>query len=206
MEHWVIPLYIISGIVMAIGGYFSFKYKPYCMFKNPEREIAMNLRRKKLREKELGVKDEMTSEEKQQYAIYAHIYRMDYFWRNYIFGSSALLHLVLLAILLYSPLDWIHKMPLYAISGLLLLVGFQGFSLGGENLFCISNSNKKELMVPESYYKQRQNSQLDNDDKKNIKNAKFQIMIYKWRQNFLFIGLWVHLFASIMHVLLIVIN
>ena len=48
MEHWIMPAYIISGIVMAIGAYLTIRYRPYCTLKSPEREIAMELHRKKL--------------------------------------------------------------------------------------------------------------------------------------------------------------
>ena len=58
MEHWVIPLYIISGIVMAIGAYLTIRYRPYCTLKSPEREIAMELHRKKLMDEAMS-KDEL---------------------------------------------------------------------------------------------------------------------------------------------------
>lgn len=207
MEQWIIPLYIISGIVMAIGGYFSYKYKPYCLFDSPERELAMKLRRKKLREKELGVKDEMTSEEKKQYAIFERIHYADSFWRRRVLFISISVHLILLLTLSVSPLNWANQMPLYYISGILLLVGGRAFYTGASlNLFCVSDLEFRELAILESHYKQMHGYQLDKEDERNIKNTRWQIKESTWQRRILFTGLWVHLFASIAHVVLIVIN
>ncbi len=48
MVSWIIPLYIFSGLLMLIGVYLTIKYRPYCILKSPERELAMELHRKKL--------------------------------------------------------------------------------------------------------------------------------------------------------------
>ena len=64
MEQWIMPLYIISGIVMAIGVYFTIMYRPYCTLKSPEREIAMELHRKKL------MNETMSTEEAEKNELY----------------------------------------------------------------------------------------------------------------------------------------
>jgi hypothetical protein len=52
------PLYIISGMVMAIGAYFTIRYRPYCALKSPEREIATELHRKKLLNEPMSEEEE----------------------------------------------------------------------------------------------------------------------------------------------------
>ncbi|MHB8099123.1 MAG: hypothetical protein ACYDD5_06015 [Sulfuricurvum sp.] len=55
MAPWITPVYIISGVVMVIGAYFTIRYRPYCTLKSPEREIAMELHRKKLMNEKMSV-------------------------------------------------------------------------------------------------------------------------------------------------------
>jgi len=57
MAAWVIPLYIFSGLLMVAGLYLSMKYHLYCTLKSPEREIAMELYRKKLTNSKMSLKE-----------------------------------------------------------------------------------------------------------------------------------------------------
>lgn len=89
MAHWVIPLYIISGIVMAIGAYFTIRYHPYCTLKSPEREIAMELHRKKL------INEPMSEKEEYKNNVYKKNTQIYNYWSGLILLASVV-HIVLL--------------------------------------------------------------------------------------------------------------
>jgi hypothetical protein len=89
MAHWVIPLYIISGIVMAIGAYLTIRYRPYCTLKSPEREFAMELHRKKLMN-EIMSQDEIKKNE--LYKRNTHLFN---YWSG-VLAISAIVHIFIL--------------------------------------------------------------------------------------------------------------
>ncbi len=64
MAIWGMPLYILSGFLMMIGVYLTIKYRPYCTLKSPERELAMELHKKKL------MNENMSSKQIEKYEIY----------------------------------------------------------------------------------------------------------------------------------------
>ncbi len=203
MPQWIMPVYIISGIVMFIGGYFSYKYKPCYLLESSEFESAIKLHRKKFREKELGIKETMTDEEQKQYTFFKHIDSMDYIWGSIVLGLSGLAHLFLLVVLSISSLHFASQMPLYYISGILLLIGFNGFVLGGINQL---RGTDMTLATLDSFHAKINNQKLNKEDEKNIKNAKFEITRLIWQRNILFVGLWLHLIASLLHLSFIIIK
>lgn len=110
MAHWVIPLYIISGTVMAIGVYLTIRYRPYCTLKSPEREIAMELHRKKL------MNEPMNEEEKRQNEIYK-LQTKKYSLGDFLLMISIPLHV-------FAGMDWFYLSSLYFLSVFSMLVIF----------------------------------------------------------------------------------
>jgi hypothetical protein len=110
MAPWVMPLYIFSGIIMAIGAYLTIRYRPYCTLKSPEREIAMELHRKKL------MNESMNSEEIESNNLYK------YQTKRYSFGDFLLMTSIPLHV--FAGMDWFHLSPLYFLSVFFMLVIF----------------------------------------------------------------------------------
>lgn len=203
LPQWILPAYIISGITMAIGGYFSYKYKPYCMFESPEREEAMELRRKKLREKELGVKNEMTNEEEKRYTILMRTHYEKSFLRDKVFFFSGFANIYLLFILIVPTQKPIN----YSLA--FLIVAYSISRLHGlieTSLFCVSYMKYVELAILESHHKQMHGYQLDKEDERNIKNTRLEITMYIWQRRILYIGLCLYLLASLMYLLFLIIK
>ncbi len=98
MAQWVIPIYAISGLLMAIGVYFTIRYRPYCTLKSPEKEEAMELHRKQI------LKEPMSEEE---------------VGRNNIFQKNTKLFTIGMRILFVNIL--IHGIAIYKMSNQLVL-------------------------------------------------------------------------------------
>ena len=193
MEQWIMPLYIISGFGMLIGGYFTYKYKPYCMLNSSQREIAMELFRKKLRNEFLS------HTELEQYQIFEWADKMDSIWRHRVLGLSMLVHLSILFLLAISS-NWVVEMPLYIVSGFFLFIGgidffTQGFALP----FCISTLLDRKLEILDSFHKKINGLPLNNEDIRNINNSDKEVKWYSWQQKILFFGIGIHILASMLH-------
>lgn len=89
MAPWVMPLYIFSGIIMAIGAYLTIRYRPYCTLKSPERGIAMELHRKKL------MNESMNSEENHKNSVYKKNTQIYNYWSGIVLLASVV-HILLL--------------------------------------------------------------------------------------------------------------
>jgi hypothetical protein len=194
------PLYIVSGIVMLVSAYFSFKYRPYCMLKSPEREIAMELRRKKLRTIELGVKNEMSNEEEKQYDYFMHNHYLNGFWQDQVLHSSASIHILLLIVLSVSSLEFANLIPIYFTSGFLIVIGTGAMlpAINGLNIFCTIDTNGIELEILNSHHEQIHGQILYKEDERNIKNTKWEANAFRWREYSLLTGLLIHLYASLL--------
>lgn len=112
MAPWITPVYIISGVVMAVGAYFTIRYRPYCTLKSPEREIAMELHRKKL------MNEAMNREETEQNNLYKYqtiIYKR---------GNLILFIGIPVHIFIFAGNSWYSLSLLYYISMISLLPVF----------------------------------------------------------------------------------
>ena len=160
MVPWIMPLYVFSGIIMAIGAYLTIRYRPYCTLKSPEREIAMELHRKKL------MNESMHGEEKR---------------KNEFYKNNTKIHLRWSGILVIAT--WIHFFVLISMIGIeftiikimagLLLFGSHGWpfqpNLGRHNncinFFGLAGYSKtdqiKYLCDPKSYQKKSPWSLID---------------------------------------------
>ena len=193
MTQWMISIYAISGVLMFVASYFVYRYKPYCILDHPEREEAMELYRKKLDH------HQMTAEEIDQYAVFEYANKMDSIWRHRILGLSMLIHIPILAILIFS-FNWAAQMPLYMVSCILLFIGgIDFFTLGIALPFCISALPLRQIDILNSFYKKINNLSLENEDIRNIKNTEVEIKWYLWQRKVLFFALGLHFFASVVH-------
>lgn len=100
-------LYIISGIVMAVGVYFTIRYRPYCTMKSPKREIAMELHRKKLTD------EPMSDAEIKQHDLYQHRTKL-YIIGDFILWIAIPVHII-------GVLHFSQSHSLYIVS--LILIG-----------------------------------------------------------------------------------
>ncbi len=192
----IVLIYAISGLLMFVASYFVYKYKPYCILNHPRREEAMEIYRKKLNN------IPMTNEEMDQYVVLEHANKMDSVWRHRILGLSMLIHVPILAILIFY-FDWAAQMPLYMVSCILLFIGgIDFFTLGIALPFCISVLPLRQIDILNSFYKKINNLSLGNEDIRNIKNTETEIKWYLWQRKVLFFALGLHFFASVVHLLI----
>lgn len=200
MAPWIIPAYIISGVGILAGGYFTYKYRPYCMLESPQREIGMELFRKKLRN------ESMSPTELEQYQIFERADRMDSIWNHRVLGLSMLVHLPMLFILIIAS-NWALEMPLYLLTGFLLFIGaIDVFTPGIALPFCTSTLWDIKLEILDSFHKKINGLSLNNEDTRNINNSEKEIKWYSWQQKILFVGLGLHLLASVLHGALILLS
>jgi sterol desaturase/sphingolipid hydroxylase (fatty acid hydroxylase superfamily) len=200
MAPWIMPAYFISGVGILAGGYFTYKYKPYCMLDSPQREIGMELFRKKLRNESLS------NTELEQYQIFEWADKMDSIWRHRVLGLSMLVHLPMLFLLAISS-NWAVEMPLYIVSSFLLFIGaIDVFTPGLALPFCISTLLDRKLEILDSFHKKINGVPLNNEDVRNINNSDKEIKWYSWQIKILFFGLGLHILASVLHGVLTLLN
>lgn len=193
MAPWILPAYIISGVGILVGGYFTYKYQPYCMLESPQREIGMELFRKKLRN------ESMSPTELEQYQIFERADRMDSIWRHRVLGFSMLVHLPMLFILANSS-NWAMEMPLYISSGFLLFIGGIDFFTRGIALpFCISEMPDRKLEILDAFHKRMYGLPLTNEDLRDIDYSETEIKWYSWQIKILFFAIGWHILASMLH-------
>ena len=200
MAPWIMPAYFISGVGILAGGYFTYKYKPYCMLDSPQREIGMELFRKKLRN------ESFSNTELEQYQIFEWADRMDSIWRHRVLGLSMLVHLPMLFLLAISS-NWAIEMPLYIVSGFFLFIGgIDSFIMITVLPFCISEMPDRKLEILDSFHKKINGLALNNENIRDINNSETEIKWYSWQIKILFFGLGLHILASVLHGVLTLLN
>lgn len=170
---------------MAIGAYFTIRYRPYCTLKSPEREIAMELHRKKL------LNEAMSEEEAHRYKVYK---RETSFFTNgmRILLISTSMHIVTL---IAKGLLW--SMPIYGISILLMIPIHTYYS----NPYCFSwvfNGSKKFVIDNITICLKKSHGELlTNDELKSYKTEKYRQMEFYVVSNLLKLGVIVNLTLDI---------
>ena len=181
MEHWIMPAYIISGIVMAIGAYLTIRYRPYCTLKSPEREIAMELHRKKL------MNEPMNEEEKQLNII------NDQDTSKYLYGDLILFIFIPLHLIPFF-VDRLDSLSMiYWFSSLLLISKFIHIA---DNTFCFGWNFKNEGLEECVLY-----GKLSNGELLSIEESKKIQMDQLKLSNFLLIRFLVN-FGVVLHLTL----
>ena len=93
-------------------------------------------------------------------------------------------------------------MPLYIVSAFLILIGKNDAvtnASGFRKPLCVSNQSFYELDIIESFYKRINGLSLDEEEKRNIDNYETEIRWYGWQMNVLYVGIALHLLATILH-------
>lgn len=109
MISWVMSLYVFSGLLMLLGVYFTIRYRPYCTLNSPERELAMELHRRRL------LDEPMNDDAKLQLDSYLSQ------TNKYSFGDFVMFVGLLIHILIFAGNEWFHLTPLYFLSMFCLL-------------------------------------------------------------------------------------
>ena len=204
MPLWIMPVYVISGIALLVSGYVSYANQPLCSKNIAIRNEAIRLHRIKLRQFELGIDEQFTPDEEAQYAIFKRADKKDRIL-DQVLSVSVPVHLFTLFILMISS-NWGLQMPLYITSGFLILIGkidsvviSGGFTI---RPLCVTNQSFYELDVVESYYKQINGLPLNYDEQRYIKNYETEIRWNGWQMNVLYLGISLHLIATLLHAIL----
>lgn len=200
MLVWLMPTYIISGIALVIAGYQSYVNKPFCFQNQAIRNESIRLHRIKVRQFDLGSTEQLTAEDEKQYEIFKRADKK-YFFIDKMLNLFVAIHLVCLAILIIPPSEWGNTMPLYFVSGLLILLGKPVLIRISDyrKPLCITTQSIHELYIIESFYKQMNGSQLNEEEKKYIKNFETEIRWNGYHMNVLYTGIVLHIVATILH-------
>lgn len=179
MAVWVMPLYIFSGIIMAIGVYFTIRYRPYCTLKSPEREIAMELHRKKLTHKA------MNDEEKRQNNSY------EKNTLKYLYGDGILFIFIPIHLLLFFITGWYSLSLIYWLSSLLLISKFIHIA---DSVFCFGWYFKREgLDECILYSKLSKGELLSTEESKKIQMDQLKLSNFLLIRFLVNLGVIVHL-------------
>ena len=203
MPLWIMPVYVISGIALLVSGYVSYANQPLCSKHIAIRNEAIRLHRIKLRQFELGIDEQFTPDEEAQYAIFKRADKKDRIL-DQVLSVSVPVHLFTLFILMISS-NWGLQMPLYILSIFLIFIGkMQSIvgSGGGKIPLCVTNQSFYELDLVESFYKQINGIPLTEEEKKYIDNYQTEIRWYGWQMNVLYLGISLHLIATLLHAIL----
>lgn len=200
MLVWLMPTYIISGIALVIVGYQSYVNKPFCFQNQAIRNESIRLHRIKVRQFDLGLTEQLTAEDEKQYEIFKRADKK-YFFIDKMLNLFVAIHLVCLAILIIPPLEWGNTMPLYFVSGLLILLGKPVLIRISDyrKPLCVTTQSIHELYIIESFYKQMNGSQLNEEEEKYIKNFKTEIRWNGYHMNVLYTGIVLHIIATTLH-------
>ncbi|MDO9054999.1 MAG: hypothetical protein Q7U69_00465 [Sulfuricurvum sp.] len=192
MAPWVMPLYIFSGIIMAIGAYLTIRYRPYCTLKSPERGIAMELHRKKL------MNEPMNVEEENQHMRYQSNSKM------YMYGSFILFISVPIHILIFAGNEWYQLSFLYYISLVcsvpVMISGFSYTPFCHEDLpayYIWKRESQNYLPHINAYLKKVKSIILTKEELNLIKNDEYQTDFFLSVRFILNLGVILHLLLDV---------
>lgn len=184
---------------MIVAGYQSYANRPLC-FQNPAfRNEAIRLHRIKLRQFDLGAKEELTPQEKAQYAVYKRADKKT-LMIDKILSIAVLVFLVTLFLLIISS-HMALQMPAYIVSGFLIFLGkpmLINWTQPRQPL-CVTNQSLYELDIIESFYKRMNGIPLNEEEKRNIKNCETEIRWNGYHLNALYAGILLHTVATLLH-------
>ena len=193
MEHWIMPAYIISGVVMAIGAYLTIRYRPYCTLKSPEREIAMDLHRKKL------MNERMSRGETEQNGLYKYQTIM------YKRGNLILFIGIPVHIFIFAGNFWYSLAPLYYISMLSLLPiilpsrnYFDTYCIGAMPAEYVLKSRKEYFLDHINIYQKNIKGEILSEKEFSLnKIERFQQKFFYFYRSALNIGVVLHLILDV---------
>lgn len=192
MAPWVMPLYIFSGIIMAIGAYLTIRYRPYCTLKSPEREIAMKLHHKKL------FSEVFTENEALQFTKFQAESKL------YMYGSFILFISVPIHILIFAGNEWYQLSFLYYISFVcsvpVMISGFSYTPFCHEDLpayYIWKRESQNYLPHINAYLKKVKSIILTKEELNLIKNDEYQTDFFLSVRFILNLGVVLHLLLDV---------
>lgn len=193
------PAYIVSGITLLVSGYLSYTNKPFCFQNQAIRNESIRLHRLKLRQFDLGAKEQLNPQEEAEYAIYKRADKK-VLLIDKVLGIAVLINLPMLFMLMISS-GWALNMPLYIVSGLLIFLGKPIFInwIQPRLPLCVTNQSFYDLDLIEALYKRFNGLQLNEEEKRNIDHYETEIRWNRYHLNVLYIGIALHLLATILH-------
>lgn len=193
------PVYVVSGITLLVSGYLSYANKPFCFQNQAIRNESIRLHRLKLRQFDLGSKEQLTPQEEAEDAIFKRADKK-VLLIDKILGLAVLINLSMLFMLMISS-GWALNMPLYIVSGLLIFLGKPIFInwIQPRHPLCVTNQSFYDLDLIEALYKRFNGLQLNEEEKKNIDHYETEIRWNSYHLNVLYVGIILHLLATILH-------
>lgn len=191
MAHWVIPLYIISGIVMAIGAYLTIRYRPYCTLKSPEREIAMELHRKKLKNEACSNNENRLFE------------GMMYETKYYSLGDFLIVISAFVHILIFAGNLWYLLSPIYYVSLLCIITIFVAktyflpFCFQKFPILLLSNMNKEHLVYLDAFWKKSHAKFLKKNELKILAEEESALHFFRYYTYIMNFGVVLHLLLDL---------
>lgn len=160
---------------MAIGVYFTIRYRPYCTLKSPERETAMELHRKHL------LSERMNKEEIQSFKSFQKATVSFSFWETILY-FTILIHLI-------SGLKWMGQSEVYWIPIIcsLIVISFNMAVVGGNQYRYDRGSKETVLNKLNGHLKSLAGENLTKDEERLSKIAEsnqFMLNAYWYILNF----------------------
>ena len=186
MPPWIINFYVASGVVMAIGLYFTIRNCPFCILKNPKREEAMQLYRKKI------MNEPMSIEEIKQNEFYVSQ------TSKYNFGDFLLS--IAIPIHVFTGLDWCRISNLYFISILLMALSFLPRVREDLSYCFVFNYQKNDRLILHDidiYLKGKKGEFLDKFDLNKYENERFDRLFSSFYRYSVNTGVILHLVLDV---------
>ena len=188
----IVLIYAISGILMAIGVYFTIRYRPYCTLKSPEKEEAMELHRKQILE------EPMSEEEIEENAFYESMTKK-YSYGEFILFISVPFHI-------FFGLGFFNLSPLYFLSVILLALvivttyvptPYCSFYFPASLWSMRKAKNKHSLKYINSYLKKVDGEILTEDEEYLYRRTKNDVIFFVFCRNAINFGVLLHLTLDI---------
>jgi hypothetical protein len=174
MAQRIMPLYIFSGIIMAIGAYLTIRYRPYCTLKSPEREIAMELHRKKL------LNESLSSMENRLYE------KLTYQTKFYSIGNFLLFISSAVHVFVFAGNSWYLLSSIYYISLVCIIplfiskIYFLPYCFQMSIVTILSDTKSSYLPILNSYWKKLNGKSLKKDEQRTIIEEESALKIFKF--------------------------
>ncbi len=173
-----VKIYILTGILMLIGVYFTMRYSPSCALKKDEHETEMKLHKKKL----LNIlKNQKEKELYESYKKSQSLYRIG----TFILFSSVLIHILIVVNALDSNLSIMHYISISCLS-----VFYIPLATYRENCFeysIFASSKENDLNGINLYFKNLNGEKLNKDESKANKEYQYsrnELTIVRYAINF----------------------
>ncbi len=188
MHDWIMPIYIMTGVAMAIGVYLTIRYRPYCTLKSPELEIAMELHRKRI------MNESMSSEEIEQNNLYKKQ------TKKFSLGYFLLFTVTLFHMLIMTSNAWLSLSPIYYLCMVCLSILYVTAN-SSTFPYCYTpflgvflwNYDNDDLATLNVYSKKYSGKNLDEDELRVIVNEGYALKFFAFYRFAINLGVVLHL-------------